>query len=785
MSDGLHSTQEYIFNVRAQRVELHMRHLRPLHIFPLQRKFLTAAHVLTDVSDPDREMTYEVTTGPSLGRLMMESPTTPGIFNVVSRFTQHDLNNSRVYYEHIHPFAGLYANDSFVFDVRAYLAEPLLNKVRLYNVNKIAYVKSMQPFLQRMKIDISVSSGGLDAYVSIPKIQVDEGGVTQIVLNFSGVVSFLEQHAGVARPVIHASVEQPQHGSVFLQPNEHNQTTFSASQLESGAVHYQHDHSDSLGDNLYFALYLLPGYITLCNLTVPIRVTPINDQPFRLVTPAPNLVVVRGENHTISRAELCTEDADTSPADLLYDIISGPAEGRVVLLPAGVPVNHFSQSDVDAGKLVYTHLGGGLTDAFHLRVWDGKFRPEYTVFSVRALEVNLEVSGGLPVYIQQGMSVVLLSPKQFSVKTNADPAKVIYSVTTPPRHGALYVKDTAATGFAQSDLDADRVMYMQRDMTTANDSMTVRVAILGMNTSSSIVSDQSKVLAQSVHVDIRVQPLMQLGNCTVLAGEVNRLSLHVLDATPLAKLTGGNPRYTINRQPQYGEVRKIIRSSGERRNVLNTLVTGFTHEEVQSGLIYIAVRDIEVGWRGTPDRLGFVLAAPIFQPAEGELKLLVRSPLHNDVHATLPGPNDPAGHEGGLHFASPNMTRDYFLIVSMVAGVVILGVAVIIVIKCRSFDPEELAKEAALQQPLPLPRPPDRLMSASPPLKHQASPTATLATPPHCKVTPIDATTRYPYGSDEHSADEWSSCDASDPSHPASGGGGRNNIMLRRNQYWV
>lgn len=122
----------------------------------------------------------------------------------------------------------------------------------------------------------------------------------------------------------------------------------------------------------------------------------------------------------------------------------------------------------------------------------------------------------------------------------------------------------------------------------------------------------------------------------------------------------------------------------------------------------------------------------------------------------------------------------------MVAGVIVLGVAVIIIIKCRSLEPEELNKEDQCLQPIPLPRPPDRLMSSSPPLKHAQdgynSPVST--TLPHCKVTPLARTdiethARYPYGVDEHS-DDWSSCDASDPACPS-----RNNIMLRRNQYWV
>lgn len=130
-----------------------------------------------------------------------------------------------------------------------------------------------------------------------------------------------------------------------------------------------------------------------------------------------------------------------------------------------------------------------------------------------------------------------------------------------------------------------------------------------------------------------------------------------------------------------------------------------------------------------------------------------------------------------------------FVLVSMVTGVVVLGVAVIVIIKCRSLDAEEMNKEEQYLQPIPLPRPPGRLLTSSPsppPVKSQLDGFSSLSSTalPHCKVTPLsrnemESNACYPYGVDEHS-DDWSSCDnASDPTCPTK------NIMLRRNQYWV
>uniref|UniRef100_A0A6P7H1L8 Chondroitin sulfate proteoglycan 4 n=1 Tax=Diabrotica virgifera virgifera TaxID=50390 RepID=A0A6P7H1L8_DIAVI len=718
VTDGLHTTKDCIFHIKTKPVEMKLIN-NPLPIFPLQKKFLTSKHLITVVSDPYRKIEYDVVKAPSLGRLMMESEK-PGIFQVISTFSQEDLNTSKVFYEHTHQFSDLYANDSFVFNVRTHLAPKLLN--------------------QLFRIDISVSSGGLDAYMNIPKLYVDEGGTITIPLNMSGVVTFLESHAGLRSPIIHASALPPQHGQVYSQQNR-NVTTFTQLQLESGQVYYEHDHSDTLGDNIYFSLYLIPGPITLCNVTVPIIVNPVNDQPFVLVTPAPSLVVVQGENRTITRHDLATEDADTPPEKLKYDVISGPSHGK------------------------------------------------------------------------------------FFINTNADKNKVEFSLKRPPKYGLLY-KDNQAnlTYFSYADLINGKIMYLQTDMSVSNDSFSVNGEIFSGGNS----------FGDCVEVVIRVKPFMHIHNLTTKAGETTRLTLNSLNASPLAKLTNGNPRYTIINHPKHGEVRKIIRSSGEKRNILDIAVSSFSHEDIQSGLIFFIVKETDVPKYSFLDRMVFILAANIVQPAVGELKIVVKSPLGNDIFSTLPGPSDPASHEGGLYLASPNMTKDYLLIVSMAVGIVILGIAVIVVIKCRSVD-NHISKEEHCVQPIPLPRPPDRLMTSSPSLRESlpdeyaveftsefpisfttdvsadfapvfttdftpevsaeftsdfSSDFTPLSIVPHCKVTPLAKIELesphmfYPYGVDDQ-MDDWSEV-LDEPEVPEPMPCPSNSsILLRKNQYWV
>lgn len=62
-----------------------------------------------------------------LGRILTETP--EGAPREVTSFSQREINESRIWYEHTKVFTDLAANDSFVFDVGTEFAEPLLSQV--------------------------------------------------------------------------------------------------------------------------------------------------------------------------------------------------------------------------------------------------------------------------------------------------------------------------------------------------------------------------------------------------------------------------------------------------------------------------------------------------------------------------------------------------------------------------------------------------------------------------------------------------------------------------------
>lgn len=109
-----------------------------------------------------------------------------------------------------------------------------------------------------------------------------------------------------------------------------------------------------------------------------------------------------------------------------------------------------------------------------------------------------------------------------------------YNVTRVPRHGMVYLHDVATRQFGQRDVAKKQVMYVQTDMTTESDSMELLAWL-----------PDTETIVPGLELNISVEPLMQMGNFTPIAGMRNKITLDVLDATPLAKLTSSNPGYQV------------------------------------------------------------------------------------------------------------------------------------------------------------------------------------------------------------------------------------------------
>lgn len=466
VTDGDFNSPEQTLQVRTNPVSLEEIKNEVLHVFPLTRKQIMPEQLQFKCSDEQRDVKFEVTVLPRYGRIVFEPA--DGGSHEVREFTQHDVNSGHIIYEHTHPMVELKSNDSFMFDVHSSLANSLIDQV--------------------FSVEISVSSGGLVRFLPANRLVLDEGDTAPIKLDLSKVLEYLETRAGILEPELYIESFPTAHGEIQIHDGKANLTHIVLDDFVREKVYYHHDHSDTLDDSIRLSVYLLQGNIFLCNLTIPVVINPVNDNPFALITQSPQITVIEGENRTISRKDLYAEDADTDPSQIVYDIISGPnpqlgalmkISDEGVLYDVLTDGNQFTQLDIDENRIIYLHTGIPQSTTFLFNVSDGKFSPSREIFSINVVPVSVE-PGDLrdPVHIPQGSQAAAIRNSNFAIQTNADKSRLIFNVTEGPRYGAITYKNRQINRFTYGQLITGDINYLQTDMNRSSDSFKVRVSRL-------------------------------------------------------------------------------------------------------------------------------------------------------------------------------------------------------------------------------------------------------------------------------------------------------------------
>lgn len=714
VSDGIHNTSEQILYVTSNAVTLEVERNEFLHVFPLTRKQILPEQLHYKCSDLDRDINYHITVSPQIGKIIRED-TSLGIVDDVQKFTQDDLENGRIFYEHTSPMVELRTNDSFFFDVNALFAPSLIDQV--------------------FNIEISVSSGGLLKFLPNIKIEVDEGDLAPIHLDLSRVLEYLETRVAIQSPELYVETYSPAHGIIKTMDSRKDVSRFSLNDFNNNKIFYHHDHSDTIEDKISMAVYLLVGNIFLCNITIPVTIRPKNDQPFYLVTTSPRISVIEGENKTITSVDLLTEDADTSPDGIIYDVISNPMHGILQKISDEGYVqnivsygNQFTQADVNSNRIIYTHSGSPESTTFTFKVWDGEFKPAYETFSIKILPIQIvpPTIPASPMTVQQGSNIGSLEVKHVAIDTNVQKSRLIYNITRLPTGGVLNNNHKQIFRFNQRQLEDGVIQYVQNDMTRSNDSFQVNAYI--PDTSSSLLVD----------ILIVVQPFITISPISLTPGNKVRLSSTFIQDNPTQlKLNRYNPKIFITKRPQFGKLRKIRRSTGDVENVNDKDVVSFTYKEMKSGIIYYVARKFpSSAFSGMNDSFEYTLTTKTAQPAQGIVPV--------EIFSTSRAGDDSSQPDVVLA-DSMFLPLDHLVLVAILVGIIILLIFLILVIKCRSGGKKKKSKG----DPPQLPRPPDFMTmnntrsmytpsdNESLPVTQSSTPLPVLSNVPHCKVIPI------------------------------------------------
>ncbi|XP_030384249.1 chondroitin sulfate proteoglycan 4 [Scaptodrosophila lebanonensis] len=816
VTDGLFNTTTQLLNIEIKPIEIIQERNENLHVFPLTKKQILRDHLHFKCSDEEREIRYNITMPPTRGRIINEYLEHGGGHSKeVSEFTQNDVDNGHIFYEHTVLIMEFRSNDSFYFDVLAERSDRLLD--------------------QKFNIEISVSSGGLLRFLPVSKLNVTEGGSVPINLDFSKILEYLKTRAGIHNPELFIeAVQNPTYGRIGLGHEFKSLQRYHPSDFLTKKVYYIHDHTDTLEDTILMSVYLTQGNIFLCNLTIPVSIQPINDQPFQLITHLPKMTVVEGENRTITRNVLLTEDKDTPPEEIIYDVMSGPTLGVLKKLNNDGHAeellafsNQFTQADINNDRIVYVHFGMPQSTTFCFTVSDGQFNPAYEVFTIKVAPISLlPASEQQSVSVQQGATSAPMKVEHIGLSTNVQTERLSYNITNSPLYGIIVYKHQPTLRFTQQQLETSQISYMQTDLNRSNDTFQVSAYVPGTN------------YAAQVDVVIAVEPVIKINDValrdaessTSAAGGKVRLSTSLVNDNALSlKLNRFNPKFVITRMPATGQIRKIIRSTGLTNEPQNERSTNiFSYKELRSGVVYFVPNKAIDDTEADTDSFDYQLLIKTVQPAQATVNIEYRT--HADEAETV-------------HLGSTNISINYLAVGCALFIVIICILIVLLILKLRKLRKHKA--NISKDQPPALPCPPD-LTSVSPQHNHHhhhnhhsnhyasseadSVPATGNSTPlpgfsniPHCKIIPVESYKHeFPdYDPDEDETDDqcdpqqimlphrynpyqlehdaWSSsCDmpndfmgyasvpqsisgsvSSPPSAPPT------NPLLRRNQYWV
>ncbi|KAG0433423.1 hypothetical protein HPB47_019957 [Ixodes persulcatus] len=263
--------------------------------------------------------------------------------------------------------------------------------------------------------------------------------------------------------------------------------------------------------------------------TFKVSVSMRNDNPPVRVVDRVFQVVADSERPLTSQ-DLKYEDVDSPPSEIQYTRRDIPNGALFHADNMGAQVYHFSQADLDAGKIVFRHSGPPSARAL-LWVTDGQYYAS-GVLEIRASKPFLRVSRNTGLVVRRG-DAAPLSSANLSAETNlrAGPGAIAYKVTSHPRRGLLLVGGAEARQFSQGDLDSQAVEYESADAgggqgeeSAYQDSFEF-VAFLGDTTSA------PSTFRLTVYPDSFWEPLNVLRNGTLFVDQGTRPS-ETISATP-------------------------------------------------------------------------------------------------------------------------------------------------------------------------------------------------------------------------------------------------------------
>uniref|UniRef100_A0A8C7XQS1 Chondroitin sulfate proteoglycan 4 n=1 Tax=Oryzias sinensis TaxID=183150 RepID=A0A8C7XQS1_9TELE len=501
---------------------------------------------------PPTELQYVVKEFPKLGHVVNITTSSEGnVLNYVTSFTQDDIDQGLIAY-------ASFANqgmDTFIVDV-----------------------ESDYDMLKNVKIDIEIVPNMIP--VQAFNFSVKEGlsrKINEEVLNIS--------HSFYSSKNIEFLLEgPPQHGDIRYQDG-YPLIYFSWREIMSGDIFYLHDSSETTEDSFTVTASCPEIRRRSRPVTITVTIIPVNSEPPILIRNT-GLEIRANDMAEITANMLSTEDEDTPPEELVYNIkmLSG---GRLSLMKEfWMDIRNFSQADINEERVFFLDEDGEAS-RFSFTVTDGEHTSPLYQFEIRVKPATVPPVTHKKLVVFPGTRQQITISNLGSV-SHGDSREAQFSLVRSPRLGRLILANEKnqfeeINSFSPSQLETGAVYYEHQlpaePFWLVRDELELRVA-------SESAPDTHHILPITIsfyaaHSNITSQLWRNTG-FEVVQGQRKTINKSILDASNLLTLIPeseeGDVLFVIKRFPDHGRI--TLSGQDLPRNTQS-----FTQEDVSQGRV--------------------------------------------------------------------------------------------------------------------------------------------------------------------------------------------------------
>ena len=415
-------------------------------------------------SDGDTDsngIVYSVTQKPTNGYLMLST----NISNEVNTFTQLDLEESRVLFQHEGDNAGGFRFEvsdgkTVIEDVFGIVATPL-----------------------ELKIDRLTGISALPGKVT--PITWYNLSVVSNDINSTRTILFILKPSDLLRGVVVSTI-----------PPHHPISVFTMADVMSGRVGYKHTDLFSWQPDDHFLFNVSMNFTEpLINQLFPIHIL-LKHTPGSRLASNNVLKILEGNIGLITSdlldatnvaAEVAALNVNASTLlRIVYNVTVAPKHGMLVKTSApGMEMMSFTQAEINTGQVKYKHNGSEtVRDSFlfSLVIGDGIVSLVSEWFNISISPVDnkkFHIMRKKGLTIVRGMSQVVTRDELLTVDEDTSDAKIIYELVHQSMNIALQnsdYPDQTVTRFSQDDINKGRIEFIHDDTNILTASVILKIS---------------------------------------------------------------------------------------------------------------------------------------------------------------------------------------------------------------------------------------------------------------------------------------------------------------------